>query len=109
MNVLRIINEPTAAATATVAEPSVPIATEAKTTQSGSSSWVSSAPPPAVTEPEVEMTDLVADRKRTHSAVDLSSPATADEPMTAEDKRQRLQEEIAMIVAECQKRDTYTY
>ena len=38
------------------------------------------------------MTDHVADRKRPHSAVDLS----------VEDKRQRLQEEIAMIAAECQ-------
>ena len=48
------------------------------------------------------MTDHVADRKRAHSAVDLSSSAMAEEPMTVEDKRQGLQEEIAMIAAECQ-------
>ena len=48
------------------------------------------------------MTDHVADRKRPHSAVDLSSSAMAEEPMTVKDKRQGLQEEIAMIAAECQ-------
>ena len=88
-----------AAAPATVAEPSVLIATEATAAQPSSSS---SAQPPTATEPEAEMTDHVADRKRARSAVDLSSPAMAEEPTTVEDKRQRLQEEIEMIAAECQ-------
>ena len=46
------------------------------------------------------MTDPVSDRKRAHSVVDPSSPALAEEdrePMVIEDKRQRLQEEIAMV------------
>ena len=51
------------------------------------------------------MTNPVPDRKRDHSAVDQSSSA-ADEhdrgPMFIEDKRQRLQDEIAMVAAECQ-------
>ena len=51
------------------------------------------------------MTDSAADRKRDHSAVDQSSSATDEEdrgPMIIEDKRQRLQDEIAMVTAECQ-------
>ena len=51
------------------------------------------------------MTDSAADRKRDHSAVDQSSSATDEEdrgPMFMEDKRQRLQDEIAMVTAECQ-------
>ena len=98
-----------AAAPAAVAEPSVPIATEASSTQSRSSSSSSSssspAKPPAVPEPEAEMTDPAADRKRDHSAVDQSSSATDEEdrgPMVIEDKRQRLQDEIALVTAECQ-------
>ena len=46
------------------------------------------------------MTDPVPDRKRAHSAVDPSSLAAAEddrEPMVIEDKRQRLQEEIATM------------
>ena len=51
------------------------------------------------------MTDPAADRKRDQSAVDQSSSATDEEdrgPMVVEDKRQRLQDEIAMVTAECQ-------
>ena len=51
------------------------------------------------------MTDSAAERKRDHSAVDQSSSATDEEdrgPMVIEDKRQRLQDEIAMVTAECQ-------
>ena len=43
-----------------------------------------SAPPPAVPEPEAEMTDPAADRKRDHSAVDQSSSA-ADEDARGRD------------------------
>ena len=100
---------PAAAAPAAVAEPSVPIATEASSTQSSSSSssLSSSSPasPPAAPELEAEMADPAADRKRDHSAVDQSSSATDEEdrgPMVIEDKRQRLPDEIAMVTAECQ-------
>ena len=51
------------------------------------------------------MTNPVPDRKRGHSAVDPSSPAAAEDdrgPRVIEDKRRRLQEEIAMVAAECQ-------
>ena len=51
------------------------------------------------------MTDSAAERKRDHSAVDQSSSATDEEdrgPMVIEDKRQRLQDEIALVTAECQ-------
>ena len=57
-----------AAAPAAVAEPSVPIATEASSAQSSSTSSSSSssspASPRAVPQPEAEMTDSAAERKR---------------------------------------------
>ena len=52
-----------------------------------------------------EMTDSAADRKRDHSTVDQSSSTTDEDdrgPMVIEDKRQRLQNEIAMVTADCQ-------
>ena len=51
------------------------------------------------------MANPVPDRKRDHSAVDHSSSAADEDdhgPMAIEDKRQRLQDEIAMVAAECQ-------
>ena len=73
------------------------------------SSSSSSTQSPAVRaldrEPEVEMTNPVQDRKRDHSTVDQSSSAADEDyrgPMVIEDKRERLQDEIAMVAAECQ-------
>ena len=96
-----------AAAPAAVAEQSVP--TPATESSAAAQSSSSSTPSPAAgapdREPEVEMTNPVPDRKRGHSAVDPSAPAAAEDdrgPMVIEDKRQRLQEEIAMVAADCQ-------
>ena len=96
-----------AAAPAAVAEPSVPTPATDSSAAAAQSSSSCSTPSPAAAdkEPEVEMTNPVPDRKRGPSAVDPSSPAAAEDdrgPMALEDKRQRLQEEIAMVPAECQ-------
>ena len=106
-----LLMAPPAAAPAAVAEPSVTTpnaATELSAAVARSSASSSTLSPAACVpdrEPEVVMTDPVSDRKRAHSVVDLSSPAVAEEdrePMVIEDKRQRLQKEIAMVAAECQ-------
>ena len=96
-----------AAAPTAVAEPSVPTPATESSAAAAQSSSSSSTPSPAAGAPdrEVEMTNSVPDRKRGHSAVDPSSPAAAEDdrgPRVIEDKRQRLQEKIAVVAAECQ-------
>ena len=96
-----------AAAPAVIAGPSVPTPATELSAAAAHASSSSSAPLPVAgaLDREVEMANPVPDRKRDHSAVDQSSSAADEDdrrPMVIEDKRQRLQDEIATVTAECQ-------